>query len=95
LFVRQDISTRSLKIQRYVATIFPKNKDNTRDILQSDAKSAFFEELEGGTREYILTLSSIITDSKMKGSPVCCQLFERIFSKPASLKFGRYRKPQK
>jgi hypothetical protein len=71
LFVRQDISTRSLKIQRYVATIFPKNKDNTRDILQSDAKSAFFEELEGGTREYILTLSSIITDSKMKGSPEC------------------------
>jgi hypothetical protein len=54
-----------------VATIFPKNKDNTRDILQSDAKSAFFEELEGGTREYILTLSSIITDSKMKGSPEC------------------------
>jgi hypothetical protein len=75
VFERQDISTRSLKIQRYVATIFPKNKDNTRDILQSDAKSAFFEELEGGTREYILTLSSIITDSKMKGSSECTANF--------------------
>jgi hypothetical protein len=50
-----------------VATVFPKNKDNSKDILKGETNSVLFEELEGGTREYIVTLSAIICDSKMKG----------------------------
>ena len=66
----QNIRYRNLGIQKYVATVVPKNKANTKDILQGETHGVCFEELEGGTREYIVTLSSIICDSKMKGTTV-------------------------
>lgn len=57
-----------LRLVKYVVTILPKIRDNYKDVAKSDRYVAEFENLEGGTREYIVTVSAIISDAKMKGA---------------------------
>lgn len=64
----EESSVKHIKLQKYVATILPKIKDNFHDIQPGANNTASFSELEGGTKEYIVTVSAIIGDSKMKGA---------------------------
>ena len=64
-----ETQVQHINLQKYVATILPKIKDNFLDIEpHANNNTAKFEELEGGTREYIITVSAIIGDAKMKGA---------------------------
>ena len=58
-----------LCLQKFVATIFPKKDgENYKDVLKNEDYKAEFENLEGGTKEYLITVSAIISDAKMKGA---------------------------
>ena len=60
---------RHLNVQKYVVTIFPFSRDHVRHIpVNIDQKyEEVFRELTGGQREYVVTISAILGDAKMKG----------------------------
>ena len=60
-----------LCLQKFVATIFPKKDgENYKDVFKNENYIAEFENLEGGTKEYLITVSAIISDAKMKGATI-------------------------
>eukprot|EP00092_Neocalanus_flemingeri_P001833 GFUD01001954.1.p1 GENE.GFUD01001954.1~~GFUD01001954.1.p1 ORF type:complete len:952 (+),score=205.85 GFUD01001954.1:214-3069(+) len=61
-------SSKRLIVQKYVATIFPFSRHHMKTILaQENEHEVEFKDLVGGKREYVVTLSAIIGDAKMKG----------------------------
>ena len=63
---------KQLQLQRYVATIFPysHNSEQTVRVDSTAAQGGYeveFHDLAGGKREYVVTLSAIIEDAKMRG----------------------------
>ena len=61
-------TTKQIMIQKYVVTIFPSSNSNMITVLAGDAEHEVeFSDLTGGKREYVVTISAIIGDAKMKG----------------------------
>jgi len=61
-------SAKRLIVQKYVTTIFPYSRHHMRTIdAQDNEHEVEFKDLVGGKREYVVTLSAIIGDAKMKG----------------------------
>ena len=60
---------KQLDVQRYITTIFPCNDNNSQRTIRAnqDSHEVEFVDLAGGRKEYVVTLSAIIEDAKMKG----------------------------
>ena len=54
-------------IQKYVATICPSSDNRPKTVKAKDPLEVEFTGLTGGTKEYTVTVSAFIGDSKMKG----------------------------
>ena len=55
-------------MQKYVITIYPTDKHRTYEVAANlDYHEYEFKDLSGGKNEYIVTISAIIGDAKMKG----------------------------
>ena len=60
--------SRQLEVQKYVITIYPTDKHRTYEVAANlDYHEYEFKDLSGGKNEYIVTISAIIGDAKMKG----------------------------
>ena len=57
-----------LKSIKYAVTLLPNINNSTREIDRNADYAAVFTDLEGGTKEYFITVSAIICDAKMKGA---------------------------
>ena len=55
-----------IEVQKYVVTIFPYSRDHIKTVW-AEPFEAEFQDLVGGKREYVVTISAIIGDAKMKG----------------------------
>merc|ERR1711892_1356082 len=61
-------SSKRLIVQKYMTTIFPYSRHHMKTIqAQENEHEVEFKDLVGGKREYVVTLSAIIGDAKMKG----------------------------
>ena len=61
-------SSKPLIVQKYVTTIFPYSRHHMKTITAKENEHEVeFKDLVGGKREYVVTLSAIIGDAKMKG----------------------------
>jgi len=60
----QNKSSNKLKVDMYVATIFPGNKLKKVEV----GREVSFTGLSGGTQEYIVTVSAMVNNAKMKGA---------------------------
>ena len=60
---------KQLELQRYITTIFPSNDNNSQRTIRAnqDSHEVEFLDLAGGKKQYVVTLSAIIEDAKMKG----------------------------
>ena len=58
---------KQLELQRYVVTIFPYTSNSKQDVKAQDEHMADFQDLVGGKKEYVIYVSAIIEDAKMKG----------------------------
>ena len=55
-------------VQRYVATLLPAHRHHIKSVVAAQQEHQLeFRDLEGGRREYVVTISAIIGDAKMKG----------------------------
>lgn len=60
--------SKQLEVQKYVITIYPTDKHRTYEVAANlDYHEYKFTDLSGGKNEYIVTISAIIGDAKMKG----------------------------
>ena len=60
--------SKQLEVQKYVITIYPTDKHRTYEVAANlDYHEYKFNDLAGGKSEYIVTISAIIGDAKMKG----------------------------
>ena len=60
--------SKQLEVQKYVITIYPTDKHRTYEVAANlDYHEYEFKDLSGGNNEYIVTISAIIGDAKMKG----------------------------
>ena len=60
---------KQLDVQRYITTIFPCYDNNSQRTIRAnqDSHEVEFLDLSGGRKQYVVTLSAIIEDAKMRG----------------------------
>ena len=59
-------TNKMMEVQKYVVTIFPYSRDHIKTVW-AEPFEAEFQDLVGGKREYVVTISAIIGDAKLKG----------------------------